>query len=384
MKNIILVNNNYSKKKILGLTILERNIGTLSKNGISKIQIVDSDDKKVDYKKIERKYGVKIFKKSMKKIDAGNKTYVIIKNSLLLTDHYVKRITSDDRTNLVYCEGKDDVSFVTSGKSVSKLCDGSLSTVSNKKGWTKEDANNMIFVNSKESKQKAKMKIYYGLNKNTDIYEDKMTLIIRMIMLNTMLPVLLFFNIHPNLVSFFSLLSMICAGVIFSFGNYYLNLLAICFMIGGLAFDFSDGMVARFTNRPSKIGGWLEHTYDKISINILLFGITIGYFRNFGGYSWIWGLILVIGMNLISIVEKSFKEVFEIDINLIENNFKKNRKKKYMFIMAIRKLLFRTFLILLIGLFTNLVLYFIAVLSIVYIIYIIVFILVIVSVRKKL
>ena len=92
-------------------------------------------------------------------------------------------------------------------------------------------------------------------------------------------------NINPNVVTVISPFIAILAA--YGFANHQLILGCIAILLSGLL-DVVDGAVARYHNRASKFGAFLDSTMDRFADAIIYIGII------FGGYcDWFIGILAV-------------------------------------------------------------------------------------------
>jgi len=83
--------------------------------------------------------------------------------------------------------------------------------------------------------------------------------------------------LDPNVISFFSLIFALLAGI-----SFYLSHESLYVLSGGLfvllnsLFDALDGKVAKITGKESKRGDFLDHTIDRYSDIFILLGIILG------------------------------------------------------------------------------------------------------------
>lgn len=92
-------------------------------------------------------------------------------------------------------------------------------------------------------------------------------------------------NINPNIVTVISPFIAILAA--YGFANHLLILGCIAILLSGLL-DVIDGAVARYHNRSSKFGAFLDSTMDRFADAIIYIGII------FGGYcDWFVGILAV-------------------------------------------------------------------------------------------
>jgi archaetidylinositol phosphate synthase len=92
-------------------------------------------------------------------------------------------------------------------------------------------------------------------------------------------------NINPNIVTVISPFIAVLAA--YGFANHLLILGCIAILLSGFL-DVVDGAVARYHNRASKFGAFLDSTMDRFADAIIYIGII------FGGYcDWFWGVLAI-------------------------------------------------------------------------------------------
>ena len=83
-------------------------------------------------------------------------------------------------------------------------------------------------------------------------------------------------GISPNVWTVIGLVFAFAASLIYGINvEYSLILGGIILLVSGF-FDIVDGQVARYTNKISKTGGFLDSVFDKIAEVAIFFGILIG------------------------------------------------------------------------------------------------------------
>ena len=83
-------------------------------------------------------------------------------------------------------------------------------------------------------------------------------------------------GISPNVWTVVGLVFAFTASLIYGINvEYSLILGGIILLVSGF-FDIVDGQVARYTNKISKTGGFLDSVFDKIAEESIFFGILIG------------------------------------------------------------------------------------------------------------
>jgi archaetidylinositol phosphate synthase len=101
----------------------------------------------------------------------------------------------------------------------------------------------------------------------------------------------LFSGIHPDVFSTFSFIFAIVAGFWYAFsgswepdgpyGRYpWMILLALVFIGFNSIADTLDGRIARYTGKESKVGDFLDHTFDRFSDIAILIGIAFSPYCN--------------------------------------------------------------------------------------------------------
>ncbi|WP_305515399.1 archaetidylinositol phosphate synthase [Methanobrevibacter sp. V14] len=92
-------------------------------------------------------------------------------------------------------------------------------------------------------------------------------------------------NINPNVVTVISPFVAVLAA--YGFANHYLILGCVAILISGFL-DVVDGAVARYHNKSSKFGAFLDSTMDRFADAIIYIGLI------FGGYcNWFVGILAI-------------------------------------------------------------------------------------------
>jgi len=99
-------------------------------------------------------------------------------------------------------------------------------------------------------------------------------------------------GITPNQLTFVGLLISLLGAYFFAQGSQRIAALVLLF---GSLVDALDGTLARFTEKTSRFGAFLDSTFDRISDGAVLFGIAYG-----GLVKWEIGAIALIGSYLVS------------------------------------------------------------------------------------
>ena len=83
-------------------------------------------------------------------------------------------------------------------------------------------------------------------------------------------------GLSPNVFTTIGLIFAFASSVVYGLGlEYSLIIGGIILLISGF-FDIVDGQVARYANKMSKKGGFLDSIFDKIAEVAIFFGILIG------------------------------------------------------------------------------------------------------------
>jgi archaetidylinositol phosphate synthase len=100
-------------------------------------------------------------------------------------------------------------------------------------------------------------------------------------------------NIHPNLITWTSLVFAGAAGYVFYTGYLFMLPLAAALVFLSSFFDAFDGALARYSKKASKRGDFLDHVLDRYADIFILGGIMLSpYCRNFTGLLAIIGVLL--------------------------------------------------------------------------------------------
>ena len=104
-------------------------------------------------------------------------------------------------------------------------------------------------------------------------------------------------NINPNIITIISPLIAIVSAVFFGTGNLLMGGLFILF--SGV-FDVLDGSIARYHNKTSKFGAFLDSTMDRFSDAIIIIGLI------WGGYgTWFLGVLAIHSAYTVSYIRAS-------------------------------------------------------------------------------
>lgn len=104
-------------------------------------------------------------------------------------------------------------------------------------------------------------------------------------------------NINPNLITILSPIIAVISALFFGLNNLALG--GLILLIAGI-FDVLDGAIARYHNKSSKFGGFLDSTMDRFSDGIVIIGLI------YGGYAtWIIGVLAIHSAIMVSYVRAS-------------------------------------------------------------------------------
>ena len=92
-------------------------------------------------------------------------------------------------------------------------------------------------------------------------------------------------NVHPNVITIFSLLLALIASLMFAEGEGYVVRFGAIILYISYVFDWCDGQLARFTGKVSAFGGWLDQLSDRTKEFFYVASIAIGGYKRFGDVS---------------------------------------------------------------------------------------------------
>jgi len=108
---------------------------------------------------------------------------------------------------------------------------------------------------------------------------------LRPILTKILNPLVKVLNINPNIITLISPLIALLSAYFYAEG--FLIFGAIIFLCSGF-FDILDGAIARYHNKTSDFGAFLDSTIDRFSDAIVVIGIIIGGYCN-----WLVGVLLI-------------------------------------------------------------------------------------------
>jgi len=107
--------------------------------------------------------------------------------------------------------------------------------------------------------------------------------------------------ITPVQVSIVSFLISIVAGFCFSFGIYFYTVVGAVLLQLSFILDMCDGELARYKNKCSKFGAWLDKVFDRLSEFSIFCGICVGVYRySHNPRIWILGLATIFTLSLLN------------------------------------------------------------------------------------
>lgn len=104
-------------------------------------------------------------------------------------------------------------------------------------------------------------------------------------------------NINPNIITLISSFIALISAVFFGTGNLLMGGLFILF--SGI-FDVLDGTIARYHNRSSDFGAFVDSTMDRFSDAIIIIGLILG-----GYTTWLIGVLAIHSAITVSYVRAS-------------------------------------------------------------------------------
>ncbi|MGL6298249.1 MAG: archaetidylinositol phosphate synthase [Methanobacteriaceae archaeon] len=87
-------------------------------------------------------------------------------------------------------------------------------------------------------------------------------------------------NVNPNIITIISLVLAIISAYLFSIGNPFYLIGAGGFILFSGVLDVIDGAVARYHNKTSPFGAFLDSTIDRFADGVIIIGIAIGGYVN--------------------------------------------------------------------------------------------------------
>ena len=83
-------------------------------------------------------------------------------------------------------------------------------------------------------------------------------------------------GLSPNTFTVIGLVFAFISSIVYGLGYEYSLIIAGIFLLVSGFFDIVDGQVARYANKMSKKGGFLDSIFDKIAEVAIFFGILVG------------------------------------------------------------------------------------------------------------
>ena len=120
------------------------------------------------------------------------------------------------------------------------------------------------------------------------------------------------FGVTPNQVTITSnIISISIFSFCFSRGQYQFNLLGLLVLVVQSYFDHVDGQLARLSGKSSKVGWWMDCSFDHITLYALILSVGYGVWRNTGSILSLWAVIfMLVGYLLISLMMVVYSQNF--------------------------------------------------------------------------
>lgn len=137
------------------------------------------------------------------------------------------------------------------------------------------------------------------LNKYRDYSEEKMKILAKKLPIN------------PNIITLLTLILSILTGTLYITG--YIGCGGLLLLFTGFL-DMVDGSIARYHNKTTKFGGFLDSLTDRFSDAIIIFAITLGNYIH-----WTIGFITIIGFFTVSYTRSKSESLgLKCDIGIAE------------------------------------------------------------------
>ena len=297
--NIVFENEEFTFKKLLGISLLERNFYLAKVLNYHKINIICKNS---DIKKISQFIKFKFI------------------NKQLFKDIEIKYNFEKDKFNFIYSNDLFNYKLKEIPIDINKLNKLKIIKINNKKNFLKA-INEMYILIDKPPAEK----IFFF----TNLINRPIGRIFTNLLINT--------SIRPNFITLIVLMTGLIATYLLSINQYKFILLSIFFFQLSSSLDCVDGPIARFKYQTTHLGSILDSYNDKIIKFLFYFGIGINSYVLFGNIFSIYLSILLIFTNiLVHLIEIFFlrkkqtfckpikkeekirlKNIFNSDLNII-------------------------------------------------------------------
>ena len=258
--NIVFENEKFTFKKLLGISLLERNFYLAKILNYNKINIICKN-------------------KDIKKISLFIKLKFI--NKHFFKDFEIKYNFKKDKYNFIYSNDLFNYKFKEIPNTINKLNDLKIIRINNEKNFLK--AINEMY--SRIDKPPAE-KIFFF----TNLINRPVGRVLTNTFINT--------SIRPNFITLLVLLTALIATCFLFSNQYKYILLSIFFFQLSSSLDCVDGPIARLKYQTSRLGSILDSYNDKIIKFLFYFAIGLNSYVLFGNIFSIYLSILLIVINI--------------------------------------------------------------------------------------
>lgn len=278
--NIIFKNEKFSFKKLLGISLIERNINLAKIMRYNQINIICSDS---EIKTIS--YFIK--NKLVNKLTLKN-----IEIKYNLPKEYGISIQSND----LY-----DYKLIKNKNSIGEIFKFKIANIKNKKDYLMSIKEMYIRIDKPPAEN-----IFFF----TNLINRPLGKILVKILINT--------NITPNFITLLVFISALIATLLLFNIEYHYTLLSIFFYQLSSSLDCVDGPIARFRYQTSDFGSLFDSYIDKTIKFLLYLGLGLSSYIIYGNIISIYLSIILITINIL---------IHTIDFNFIKNKEVFNKKK---------------------------------------------------------
>jgi len=129
--------------------------------------------------------------------------------------------------------------------------------------------------------------------------------------------ILVNYPVHPNVVTLFTLVVGVLAGVFAGFGTLWgFALGGVLYQMGSIL-DGVDGEIARVKFLGSRMGQWMDTVCDDLSNLVYLLGVTVGTFRFLGSESLLWWGIVACSLDVLVVAVLYWQLIFRLKVGTL-------------------------------------------------------------------
>lgn len=192
-----------------------------------------------------------------------------------------------------------------------------------------------------------KGKVKFRYDEQNSMWFDKILTIAQRGLSYIIVEIIKVSKITPNQITIFRIIFFPIIFFFFSRGSYLDNVLGLVTILIYTLLDTVDGDLARAKDMTSDLGAWLDHSFDKVMVNVVLVGVAIGAYNVTNNPLFlIGGLIALFFQAMVVNVSNDYTQLYGEDVYFdspLKKKLEKSKKSKLLDRILVHVFVFNSF-----------------------------------------